>query len=326
MTTISQKFADTSVLVVGDLMLDRFWWGDVTRISPEAPVPVVRLRRDTYAPGGAANVATNVVGLGARAAVVGYVGNDPESELLKEAFELSNIPVANLISGSSFPTAVKTRIIAHSQQVVRVDKEPFEGLGSGHETESFTILEKLLPTVGAVVISDYGKGFLTDKIIRFLIESCSETGTPVLVDPKGKDYTKYAGATLITPNRKEAAEATSMSEEDPELIDGAGTRLRDEVGIHNVLITQGDKGMTLFIEDGTRVHIEAEPVQTYDVTGAGDTVVATVAVAVGAGLSLTEAARLANTAGGIVVQQVGTSAITIERLLAAANARSSRDS
>lgn len=321
MISLAKKFAETSVLVVGDLMLDRFWWGDVTRISPEAPVPVVRLKRDTYAPGGAANVAANVVGLGAKAFIVGYVGEDAESELLREAFIGSGIPIDNLISGPEYPTAVKTRIIAHSQQVVRVDKEPFEGLGTGHENRSIAALEALLPKAGSVVISDYGKGFLTEGIIRFLIERGEETGLPVLVDPKGKDYRKYKGATLITPNRKEAAEATAMGEEDPDLINKAGSILRDRVGIRNVLITQGDRGMTLFSEDGSRVHIEAVPVQTYDVTGAGDTVVATAAVGVGAGLPLTEAAKLANIAGGIVVQKVGTSAITIDRLLAAADAR-----
>ena len=317
MTSILQKFAATKVLVVGDLMLDRFWWGDVTRISPEAPVPVVRLKRDTYAPGGAANVASNVVGLGAEAFVVGYVGNDPESELLRQAFQNCGISADHLITGAAYPTAVKTRIIAHSQQVVRVDKEPIEGLGDSHENRTIAALETLLPIAGAVVISDYGKGFLTDGIIRFIIDRSSRMGLPVLVDPKGKNYAKYQGATLITPNRKEAAEAVAMGEEDLGLIEKAGPILRDEVGIRNVLITQGDRGMTLFMEDGGRIHIEAEPVQTYDVTGAGDTVVATVAVGFGAGLSLADSAKLANTAGGIVVQQVGTSAITIDRLLAA---------
>jgi len=317
MISISKQFSETKVLVVGDLMLDRFWWGDVTRISPEAPVPVVRLKRDTYAPGGAANVAANVVGLGAEAFVVGYVGNDAESELLRQAFQISGISADHLITGTAYPTAVKTRIIAHSQQVVRVDKEPYEGLGDGHEDESIAALEALLPMAGSVVISDYGKGFLTDGIIRFIIDRGSELGLPVLVDPKGRNYAKYKGATLITPNRKEAAEAVSMGEEDPKLIEKAGPLLRDEVGIRNVLITQGDRGMTLFLQDGGQIHIEAEPVQTYDVTGAGDTVVATVAVGVGAGLTLADSAKLANTAGGIVVQQVGTSAITIDRLLAA---------
>jgi rfaE bifunctional protein kinase chain/domain len=317
MISISQQFSETKVLVVGDLMLDRFWWGDVTRISPEAPVPVVRLKRDTYAPGGAANVAANVVGLGAGAFVVGYVGNDAESELLREAFQNSGISADHLIAGTTYPTAVKTRIIAHSQQVVRVDKEPYEGLGDSHEGECIAALEALLPMAGSVVISDYGKGFLTEGMIRFIVDRGSELGLPVLVDPKGRNYAKYKGATLITPNRKEAAEAVAMGEEDPELIEKAGPILRDEVGIRNVLITQGDRGMTLFLDNGSRIHIEAEPVQTYDVTGAGDTVVATVAVGVGAGLTLADAARLANTAGGIVVQQVGTSAITIDRLLAA---------
>lgn len=317
MTSIAEKFADTNVLVVGDLMLDRFWWGDVTRISPEAPVPVVRLKRDTYAPGGAANVASNVVGLGAEAFVVGYVGDDAESGLLRQAFQNSGISADHLITGTAYPTAVKTRIIAHSQQVVRVDKEPFEGLGDDHEERTIAALGTLLPIADAVVISDYGKGFLTDGIIRFIIDRSSEMSLPVLVDPKGKNYEKYRGATLITPNRKEAAEAVAMGEEDAELIEKAGPILRDEIGIRNVLITQGDRGMTLFLEDGGQIHIEAEPVQTYDVTGAGDTVVATVAVGVGAGLTLADSARLANTAGGIVVQQVGTSAITIDRLLSA---------
>ena len=307
--TILDEIAKTRVLIVGDVMLDRYWWGDVTRISPEAPVPVVRLTGNTAAPGGAANVAANLAGLGATPVLVGAVGNDPEANELREALNKIGVEPGYLV-GSDRGTIVKTRIVAHSQHVVRVDREDVPAGDTVDSSAVLSAIDSLLSQVNGIVISDYGKGFLTDEVLRFVIERGGEIGKPVFVDPKGRDYGKYRGATLITPNRREAAEACRLSEELPDLIEKAGRILLEETGVENALITQGERGMTLFRADGGATHIEAHAVETYDVTGAGDTVIATIAAAHSAGASLEEAARLANRAAGLVVQQVGTTAIT----------------
>ena len=307
--TILDEISKARVLIVGDVMLDRYWWGDVTRISPEAPVPVVRLTGNTAAPGGAANVAANLAGLGATPILVGSIGNDSEANELRESLSKIGVDPSYLV-GSERGTIVKTRIVAHSQHVVRVDREDVRTEGSSDNTAIVAVIDGLLSQVDGIVISDYGKGFLTDEVLRFVIERGREIGKPVFVDPKGRDYGKYSGATLITPNRREAAEACRLHEELPDLIEQAGKILLAETGVESALITQGEHGMTLFRAGDGPIHIDAHAVETYDVTGAGDTVIATIAAAHSAGASLEESARLANRAAGLVVQQVGTTAIT----------------
>lgn len=314
---ILDSFQNVKILVVGDVMLDRYWWGEVTRISPEAPVPVVRLQNSTLAAGGAANVAANVTGLGAQALLVGCVGEDAEAELFSHVFQHSGVSADYLVRISGRPTTVKTRVIAHNQQVTRIDQETTMALSDSGER---LIIDKVLSLLGeadAVAVSDYAKGLLTDRVLSELIAEARRMDKPVLVDPKGKNYFKYRGATLLTPNRREAAEACNLDDNGCFAIETAGQRLLQEIGVGAVLITQGEEGMTLFRVGSEPVHMTALARDVYDVTGAGDTVIATVSTSVGAGADLEEAARLANVAAGLVVEQVGTTAVRAEELRAA---------
>jgi rfaE bifunctional protein kinase chain/domain len=308
------NFNNFRILIVGDVMLDRYWWGDVNRISPEAPVPIVRLQGSTVAPGGAANVAANVAGLGAVPILLGAIGSDDESRELERALGSLGIDPNYLIRLNGRPTIVKTRIVAHGQQVVRVDQEERLLLTPKEEEIILEAVNAVIESVNLVVISDYGKGFLSNSVLREIISRSKELGKNVLVDPKGRDYEKYRDSTLITPNRREAAQASGIDEEFEGLIDAAGPSLQNRHGLNNVLITQGENGMTLFTADEDRFHIPAASVETYDVTGAGDTVIATLAVAIAAGLGLKESAVIANAAAGEVVQHVGTTSITREML------------
>jgi len=309
-----ENFGNVKVLVVGDIMLDRYWWGSVTRISPEAPVPIVDLHHSTFAPGGAANVAANIAGLGAEAFLLGSVGVDHEGDTLVELLRSSGVSPQHLVQDSTRQTSVKTRIIAHSQQVVRVDNETSSEHSPDHQTQLWERLTVLLSDMDAVILSDYAKGLLSPDLVRRIIEKGKELGKLVLVDPKGKDYSRYKGATLITPNRREAAEACNLSEDLPDLINIAGNRLLDELQLAMVLITQSEEGMTLFRIGEEPVHLSTTAKEIYDVTGAGDTVIACIGVALGAGMDFIDAASLANLSAGLVVEQVGTTAITREML------------
>jgi rfaE bifunctional protein kinase chain/domain len=316
---ILDKFPNTKVLIVGDVMLDRYWWGGVGRISPEAPVPVVRLNKTTLAAGGAANVAANVAGLGAVPILVGVVGIDAEAESIRRILEESNVISKHLIGLADRHTTVKTRVIAHSQQVARVDLESDTEIGSDVEDRLVKLLEVLIADSDAVVISDYAKGLLTDRLLSIVMNMARAAGRAVLVDPKGKNYKKYAGATLITPNRREAAEACNLSENSASMVETAGERLIGELDIDSLLITQGEEGMTLFRRDREPEHFPAAAREVYDVTGAGDTVIATLATAIGAGSDLQTATLIANAAAGVVVEQIGTTAITLSGVRDALN-------
>ena len=308
--SILDKFANVKVLVVGDIMLDRYWWGSVKRISPEAPVPVVDLQKSTFAPGGAANVAANIAGLGATAYLVGVIGTDPEANTLVDLIDNANVSANSLIHVKNRPTSVKTRVIAHSQQVVRVDQETTVEFSDEDHESIWKNIAAVLPDADAVVISDYAKGLLSPSLLWRLIDTAHSHGKMVLVDPKGKNYSRYTGASLITPNRREAAEACNLTEDIPDLISIAGNQLLNELDLAMVLITQGEDGMTLFQRDRESLHLSTAAKEIYDVTGAGDTVIACLGVALGAGLDFVEAARVANLAAGLVVEQVGTTAIT----------------
>ena len=311
---IPVTFENISVLVVGDVMLDRYWWGDVTRISPEAPVPIVRLNKETLAPGGAANVAANIAGLGAKSILVGCVGDDSEALTLARVLEDAGVSSAGLLRCNGKQTTVKTRVIAHSQQVTRVDQENADLLNDEQIAELLDAVRKFANNVGAIVLSDYAKGVLIESVAREVIEVAKERGIPVIVDPKGRDYSKYRGAMLLTPNRKEAIEACKLDEHNVDAVQIAGKHLLKEVGVDAVLITQGEEGMTLFRNNQNPLRLSASAREVYDVTGAGDTVIATLGVALASGLELESAAKLANIAAGIVVEQVGTTPIRIEDL------------
>jgi len=295
-------------------MLDRYCWGSVTRISPEAPVPVVKLERTSAAAGGAANVAANVVGLGAQAVLVGLTGEDAEAAALQGILESSGIDARHLIAIKNRRTSVKTRIIAHSQQVVRVDDENAAPISEREAEMVFEQLEPLFEKSDVVILSDYAKGFLVENLLARLITKGKSENVKILVDPKGKDYTKYRGATLLTPNQKEATEACGYEDFEENLVEKAGFALLEKIGTEAILITQGEKGMTLFRKGADIRRFEALARDVYDVTGAGDTVIAALAVATGAGLDFLEAAEIANIAAGLVVEQIGTTAVTLEML------------
>ena len=296
-------------MIVGDVMLDRYCWGSVNRISPEAPVPVVNLDRTEVTLGGAANVAANVVGLGAKALLVGVIGKDSEAELFPKILQEKGISDENLVAIENRPTTVKTRIVAHNQHIVRIDQEKTEPLSAEEETKILDKIEQIFDEAKIVIISDYAKGLLTDKVIQRLITLGREQNKPVFVDPKGKDYTKYHGATLLTPNKKEAFQATEI-----ENIEQAGQNLMSNLNLDALLITQGEDGMTLFDKTDKPLKLNALARKVYDVTGAGDTVIATLAVAFASGFNLAQSANLANIAAGFVVEKVGTTTIDIKEL------------
>jgi D-beta-D-heptose 7-phosphate kinase/D-beta-D-heptose 1-phosphate adenosyltransferase len=311
---ILEKFSEVKVLVVGDVMLDRYWWGKVNRISPEAPVPVLNLTRQTSTAGGAANVAVNIAGLGAEPLLVGVVGEDEGGREMPQLLEFAGVSADYLISVKKRPTTIKTRIVAHHQHIVRVDHENAALLEQREENLVWKKLEKVLDLANVILISDYAKGLLTESILSRLITAANEQGISVLVDPKGKDYQRYTGATLLTPNRGEAAQATGLEPDSQNLVEKAGQKLLENLAINSVLITQGEDGMTLFERGQNPYHLSSLARQVFDVTGAGDTVIATLATALASGANLRGAAALANVAAGLVVEQIGTTSITLDNL------------
>ncbi len=304
-----QKMAQARVLVVGDAMLDRYWHGAVDRISPEAPVPVVRVTREEERIGAAANVAYNIVTLGARASFLGVVGDDEPGRRLEAMLRDTGI-AAHLKRDAGLKTTVKLRVIGRQQQLLRMDfeNEPdHEALALQNET--FAMLS---PQHDAVLFSDYGKGGLAH--IPTMIAAARAAGQAVLVDPKGSDYSRYAGASVITPNRAELQQVVGSWRDDGEL-QAKAQRLRAELRLEALLVTLGEDGMTLFDAAGP-LHVQAQAREVFDVTGAGDTVIATLAAMVAAGLPLREAMPLANKAGGIVVGKFGTATVSYEELFA----------
>lgn len=299
--------ASCRVLVVGDAMLDRYWFGDVDRISPEAPVPVVRVRSTEERLGGAANVARNIVSVGAQARLLTVVGDDDAGRSIGRLLAASEIR-GHLHADPRLATTVKVRVIGRQQQIVRVDFEtaPEAEVLAAHLDE----YERLLPECEVVLLSDYGKGGLA-HIVR-MIELARAAGRPVLVDPKGDDYSRYAGATLVTPNRAELREVIGRWGAEADLEQRTQT-LRARLGLQAILLTRSEEGMTLFT-DGATWSVPAQAREVYDVSGAGDTVIATLAVMLAAGRSLQEAVTAANRAGGIVVGKLGTATVSYEEL------------
>jgi len=314
---LTETFREIRVLVVGDVMLDRFWWGDVSRISPEAPVPVVKLNRTSLLPGGAANVAANVASLGATPYLLGGVGDDSTAAELEKVMAEAGIIPGSLIKIPGRATTVKTRVIAHGQQVARVDQETSEDISKEIQANAFERFEELAQRVDAVAISDYAKGFLSNPFLSQLLATSKELGLPVIVDPKGRDYSKYSGATLLTPNRREAALACNFDDTGDTVVYDSGRNLLDKLDIESLMITEGENGMSLFERSLPVHHLSASAREVYDVTGAGDTVLAVLATALGAKIALRHAAEIANIAAGLVVEKVGTSVVQLEALQAA---------
>ncbi len=305
------RLSSARVLVVGDVMLDRYWFGDAHRISPEAPVPVVRVARAEERLGGAANVANNIATLGAQAGLLSVVGRDEAGERIDSLLSQSGIR-SYLYRDENLQTTVKLRVIGRQQQLLRID---FEDQPSrevlADKLEQFIAL---LADHDIVLLSDYGKGGLTH--IGRMIEAAVKGGRQILIDPKGDDYARYAGATLLTPNRAELREVIGRWSSEGDLEERV-ERLRRELRIGALLLTRSEEGMTLFDDDG-RFDVPAQAREVFDVTGAGDTVIATLAVMLGAKVPLREAVQIANRAGGIVVGKLGTSAVSAAELFGAA--------
>ena len=277
-------------------------------------MPVVTLNQTTLVAGGAANVAANVAGLGATPFLVGIVGIDAEAEMLSAVLAEGNVSAKFLIPIKKRETTVKTRIIAHQQQVVRLDQENTKPLEQKDIEIVLKSIEKVWDAIEIVIISDYAKGFLTEELLSRLIITAKHQRKIVLVDPKGQNYLKYKGATLLTPNRSEAAAACQLDEDGQALVEKAGKKLLAEIKAQAVLITQGEDGMTLFQKGQKSIRIKASARKVYDVTGAGDTVIACLAVGLAAGADFVKAAQIANIAAGVVVEHIGTTAITREML------------
>ncbi len=300
------------LLIVGDVMLDRYWFGDVSRISPEAPVPVVKIERCEERPGGAANVARNAAALGARVALLSLVGKDEAGERLAQLAREGGID-ASLHVDEAVSTTVKLRVIGRQQQLLRID---FENRPS-HEVLRAKLDEfaRRLPGCDAVVFSDYGKGGLTH--IGEMIRLARDAGKTVLVDPKGDDYSAYAGATLITPNRSEMREVVGRWKDEADL-ERRAAELRSQLDLEALLVTRSEEGMSLFLADRT-IHEKAVAREVFDVSGAGDTVIATLAVMLAHGAGWVQAIHVANVAAGIVVGKLGTAVVTRDELAAALN-------
>jgi rfaE bifunctional protein kinase chain/domain len=302
-----EQLAAARVLVVGDAMLDRYWFGAVDRISPEAPVPVVRVQREEERLGGAANVALNVKTLGAQATLVTVVGTDEPARRLRQLLEERGV-TALLGSDEQLFTIVKLRVIGRAQQLLRVD---FENQPDHEVLASMAAeYERVLPAHDAVLFSDYGKGGLAH--IAQMIRQARALGKPVLVDPKGSDYSRYAGATVITPNRAELAQVIGPWT-NPADLEARAEKLRRELGLDGLVLTRAEDGMSLFDAAG-HVQVPAEAREVFDVTGAGDTVIATLAALLACGLGLRDALSFANRAGGIVVGKFGTASVDYDEL------------
>ena len=306
------SYRGKTVVVLGDVMLDEFVWGEVTRISPEAPVPVVDIRRESVHLGGAANVLANLISLGATAAVIGVTGDDAPAERVRNELALLGAidPAANLIVDPSRPTTTKTRIIAHNQLVVRADRERRNPVSPETAQQIIRALKRALENASAFIVSDYDKGAVTETILTEILPFVSAKRIPVLIDPKIRNFASYKPATLITPNHHEALRLTNTEEDTDEGLTTAARRIRAQLGCDAVLITRGERGMMLVEGDAEPVYVPTVAREVYDVTGAGDTVIATLAASLAAGASTVEAAMLANHAAGVVVGKVGTGTAT----------------
>ena len=316
---LETSLAGKKVLVVGDLMLDRYIWGAVQRISPEAPVPVIKQEKITNRPGGAGNVAMNLAGLGLQVQLAGWLGQDADGQLLKSLLEDKKIGTGSIQAFQDRPTTTKTRVVGGHQQMLRIDREVSLPLSQEEEQRFLNILQQALsdkPEV--VVLSDYAKGALTDAVCQGLIHACKEKQIPVLVDPKGKSFSRYTGATAITPNKSEMALASGVPATDPGF-SKVGDDMRASLDLEFLIVTLG--------EDGIRLHAGEEPAtfpamarEVFDVSGAGDTVVALLAAGFAGGLPLEDSIKLANLAAGIVVGKVGTVPVQQDEMLSAIHA------
>lgn len=307
--TLIDQLSAARVLVIGDVMLDRFVSGDVTRISPERPVPVLAVSRDIRMLGGAGNVIANLRSLGAQASVIGLVGMDTDGHEVRTLLDHIGVPTVGLVTVADRPTITKTRFMSSGQHLLRVDDEKVLPLSAEMEDALLTNLKVQLSECQLLVLSDYGKGVLSPRVIREAIAAATSRKIPVLVDPKGRDFSRYSGATILTPNLKELAEATGLSVKTDADVTVAAEALRGSSGVASLIVTRSEKGMSIFESGDPAIHLPTEAIEVFDVSGAGDTVIATLAATLAGGASLKDAARLANIAAGLVVAKVGTATV-----------------
>ncbi len=315
-----ENFKNVNILVIGDIMLDRFIWGNVERISPEAPVPVVKVTRESYMAGGAANVAANIASLGGRSTIIGVTGQDQTGDTLLDILKEKNINTDQIIrddknkEGKPRNTIVKTRVIAHSQQVVRVDREDQFELSNKSNEKIINFVKKNIDKFDVVVIEDYGKGVINKNILEAIIPFIKKHNKFIIVDPKEEHFSLYKGVSAITPNHHEAGRAVGKKITDFETLLYAGNKLLEMLECDGVLITRGEEGMSIFEKGREPHHIPTIAQEIFDVSGAGDTVAATFSLALGAGLNMKQSTFLSNIAGGVVVGKIGVATIHTREL------------
>ena len=302
-------FKGARVLVIGDLIMDHFIWGSVKRISPEAPVPVVDVKKETTLLGGSANVVNNIHALGGKSLVSGVVGRDQDGRKLVGYIAERRLKTDGIIVDSKRPTTIKTRVIAHNQQVVRFDREATEYISPAVMKKVFAYIKSAMGRADVVIVSDYAKGVVTEDMMEYVMALAAKSGKAVCVDPKVEHFDYYKGATVVTPNNLEASRASGVEIKDSSSLKRAGKALIERLGCSALLITRGENGMSLFA-DGTETHVPTLAREVYDVSGAGDTVISVFAMALAAGANFKEAAALANFAAGIVVGKLGTATVT----------------
>jgi D-beta-D-heptose 7-phosphate kinase/D-beta-D-heptose 1-phosphate adenosyltransferase len=317
------SFEGVTVVVIGDVMLDAYLQGHVSRISPEAPVPVVKHARDRFTAGGAANVALNAVALGASARLIGVVGDDQAADQLRAIAEQAGVS-CRLLGLKGGETTTKTRVLAGAHQVVRIDREGSNALSAEDEAALIALFEQALDQADAVIVSDYAKGCLPDAVLAAVFDRARKVGVPVFVDPKRPDFSAYRGAAYIKPNRSELAGATGRRCDDDAAVGEAARQVLDQTGA-NLLVTRSEQGMAFYGVDGEAILLETEAAEVFDVSGAGDTVMAAFALGVASGLPVVRAMRLANTAASIVVSKAGTAVVSAAELRTVLNHQDQRD-
>jgi rfaE bifunctional protein kinase chain/domain len=308
------KFPEARILVVGDIIMDEYIWGDVSRISPEAPVPVVDVQDQTKMLGGAANVLNNIISLGGKAILCGVIGNDPTGREILERLKTTGSTTRGIVMEPKRPTSIKTRIIAHNQQVVRFDRESRKGIEDESRDKLVRIVEDHRGEIDAVLVADYGKGVVSEALMKSLRGLLTDMSVPLAVDPKTGNFECYRGVDVITPNHYEAGAFSRIEIMDEDTLIRAGRQMLEELDCGTVLVTQGKDGMTLFEKDGEISHIPTVAKKVFDVTGAGDTVISTFCLGLASGMDMKSAAVISNFAAGIVVGEVGTTTVKVDEL------------
>ena len=312
---IISNFRKAKVLVIGDLILDEFIWGDVSRISPEAPVPVVWVRKESFMPGGACNVANNLRSLGSEVYLAGIVGSDEHGAILKGELEAKGINVRGITMDESRPTIMKTRVVAGHQQVCRIDKEKVGPLGDAMVESMVAYTKSVIDKVDAVIIEDYGKGVISPRLLKAIVPLATRRNKIVSVDPKEEHFKYYRGITVITPNHHEASKAVGFEIKDEESLKRAGRAILNKIKCRIALITLGENGMAVFQKGKPMKQIPTVAQEVFDVSGAGDTAIASYTLSLASGADPVEAAHIANCAAGIVVGKVGIAVVTPDELI-----------